>query len=56
MTEYLKHAPLYSQQATEEVRRAVSEMLLDIERERAAGDPPLLTRTRWLGPALVPRR
>lgn len=34
MTEYLKQAPLSSEQVTEEVRRAVSEMLSRIERER----------------------
>ena len=33
MTEYLKHAPLYSQQVTEEVKRTVSEMLATIERD-----------------------
>jgi sulfopropanediol 3-dehydrogenase len=33
VTEYLKQAPLYSEQVTEQVRRTVSEMLLAIERE-----------------------
>jgi sulfopropanediol 3-dehydrogenase len=37
VTEYLKQAPLYSEQATEEVRRTVSEMLLRIEREGVDG-------------------
>lgn len=36
MTEYLKQAPLYSEQVTEEVRRTVSQMLLAIEREGEA--------------------
>ena len=31
--EYLKHAPLYSQQVTDQVRRTVSEMLLTIQRD-----------------------
>jgi sulfopropanediol 3-dehydrogenase len=33
MTEYLKKAPLYSREVSDEVRRTVSEMLLRIERE-----------------------
>ncbi|MBS1887536.1 MAG: histidinol dehydrogenase [Actinobacteria bacterium] len=33
MTEYLKQAPIYSAQVTEDVRRTVSEMLSRIERE-----------------------
>src|SRR5207248_6919621 len=33
MVEYLKQAPRYSAQATEQVRRTVSEMLLRIQRE-----------------------
>jgi sulfopropanediol 3-dehydrogenase len=33
MTEYLKHAPLYTAEATAEVRRTVSEMLSSIQRE-----------------------
>jgi sulfopropanediol 3-dehydrogenase len=35
VTDYLKKAPLYSREATDEVRRTVSEMLLRIEREGA---------------------
>jgi len=33
MTEYLKHAPLYTAQATADVRRTVSEMLSSIQRD-----------------------
>jgi sulfopropanediol 3-dehydrogenase len=33
MTEYVKHAPLYSKEVTEEVKSRVSEMLLTIERD-----------------------
>jgi sulfopropanediol 3-dehydrogenase len=33
MTEYVKHAPLYSREVTEEVKSRVSEMLLTIERD-----------------------
>jgi sulfopropanediol 3-dehydrogenase len=35
MTEYLKHAPLYSAEASDEVRRTVSEMLATIQRDGA---------------------
>ena len=35
MTEYLKHAPLYTAQATADVRRTVSEMLESIQRDGA---------------------
>jgi sulfopropanediol 3-dehydrogenase len=35
MTDYLKHAPLYSRQVTDEVRRTVSDILLEIERHGA---------------------
>jgi hypothetical protein len=31
MTRYIKQAPLYSRQVTNEVRQTVSEMLLEIE-------------------------
>ncbi len=35
MTKYLKHAPLYSAEASDEVRRTVSEMLATIQRDGA---------------------
>jgi sulfopropanediol 3-dehydrogenase len=37
VTEYLKQAPLYSEQVTEDVRRTVSEMLARIERDGIEG-------------------